>query len=272
MEKAFITRAPNPSELTLFGKYLGSYRDGSGNNREEDGSSRADSRQIERCFAELLDGTTTENKAFYDFVIESNESGSIAVRGASVKSKEVSKLLTYKKEADRKKLRAHLEISNSASKDWELCKEYGLTVDDFSEGKHAEKFGEVILERQRIERTTSEKSYIEASKQSKKLFITKDSVFISILYSKAEKNGERSWLVSSFSINLPKPDKWIARGKCIVGLDDEGEKLYEWYALGGSQFKYFPKISSRLHGTDLFQLPKPANEPLKAKANRLFGI
>lgn len=271
MEKAFITRAPTTSELNLFSKYLGSYRDGSGNNREADGGSRADSRQIERCFAELLDGTTTENKAFYDFVIESNESGSIAVRGASVKSKEIPKLLDYKKESERRRIRSHLEISNSSSKDWELCREYSLSEEDFREGRHPEKFGEVILKRQEIDRLTSEQAYISATKNSSKVFVSQHSVFISILYSPLVKE-ERSWLISSFSINLPKPQKWLSRGRCIVGLDEDGEKLYEWYALGGSQFKYYPKISSRLHGTELFQLPKPANEPLRAKANRLFGI
>jgi hypothetical protein len=271
MENAFITRSPKQSELDLFRKYLGSYRDGSGNNRETDGSSRADSRQIERCFAELLDGTTTENKAYYDFVIETNESGNIAVRGASIKSKEIPKLLNYRKDSERKRMRAHLEISNSSSKDWELCREYGLSVDDFRDGRHAEKFGEVILKRQENDRIASEKAYITATKNSSKSFISKDSVFISILYSPMERD-ERSWLVCSFSINLPKPKEWIARGKCVVGLDEDGEKVYEWYALAGSQFKYYPKIDTRLHGTDLFQLPKPANETLRAKANRLFGI
>jgi hypothetical protein len=271
MEKAFITRTPTANELNLFSKYLGSYRDGSGNNREVDGSSRADFRQIERCFAELLDGTTTENKSFYDFVIESNESGSIAVRGASIKSKEITNLLNFRQDSERKIMRTHLEISNSASKDWELCREYGLTDEHFRDGLHAEKFGEVILKRQQIERINSENAYINAARNSSKVFITKDSVFISILYSPMI-NNERSWLISSFSINLPDPHKWIARGRCVIGLDDCNEKLYEWYALGGSQFKYFPKISTRLHGTDLFVLPKPANEPLRAKANRLFDI
>ena len=75
MERAFLTRSPKPAELSLLKKFLGSYRDGSGNNREDDGTARADSRQIERCFSELLHGRTTENKSFYDFVVESNESG-----------------------------------------------------------------------------------------------------------------------------------------------------------------------------------------------------
>jgi hypothetical protein len=47
--------------------------------------------------------------------------------------------------------------------------------------------------------------------------------------------------------------------------------LYEWYALSGSQFKYYPKISNRMNGTDLFGLPRPALENLRAKASRLFS-
>lgn len=272
MERAFVTRAPTANELTLLSKFFGTFRDGSGNNRESDGSTRADSRQIERCFAELLHGRTTENKSFYDFVIESNESGSIAVRGASIKSKEIKRLRDFKEKAKRNSLRAHLEISNSSAKDWRLCTDSGLSHDDFRTGKRAEEFGEVILRRQVIEREASEQAYIAANNTAQRVFVPKDCVFISVLYSPAEK-GERSWLVSSFSVNLPTPKEWISRGSCVVGLDDDGDPLYEWYALSGSQFKYYPKISSRLHGTpSLFQLPKPAMEDLRAKADKLFSI
>ncbi len=58
--------------------------------------------------------------------------------------------------------------------------------------------------------------------------------------------------------------------RCLVGLDAEGGALYEWYGLSGSQFKYFPKLASRLHGTGLFTLPKPAVESLRAKAAKMF--
>jgi hypothetical protein len=73
MQRAFFTRSPTASELSLLKKFLACYRDGTGNHRELDGSSRADSRQIERCLAELLHGKTTENKSYYDFVLEFNE-------------------------------------------------------------------------------------------------------------------------------------------------------------------------------------------------------
>jgi hypothetical protein len=266
MERAFLTRAPKAAELTLLKKFLATYRDGTGGNRESDGSSRADSRQIERCFAELLHGRTTESKAFYDFVVESNESGGIAVRGASIKSKQMAKLQDYAKQ--KAAMRSYLELSNSSAKDWALCKDYGLTEADFAAHMHPDKFGEVILTRQQQERQTSELAYITG--QPSKTFFSKDCIFISVLYSPPVK-GERSWLVSTFPVQLPTPAVWFFAGKALVGKDADGVNLYEWYALSGSQFKYYPKLTSRLNGTELFEVPKPTVETLRAKASRLFG-
>ena len=261
-----MTRPPTAGELALLKKFLATYRDGTGGNRESDGSSRADSRQIERCFAELLHGRTTESKAFYDFVVESNESGGIAVRGASIKSKEAVKLRDYAKEVAT--MRSYLELSNSSAKNWALCKDYGLSDADFAARKHPEKFGEVILTRQQLERQASEHAYIAG--QGHKNFVSKDCVFISILYS-PEVKGERSWLISTFPMQLPEPSTWVFAGKALVGEDTDGARLYEWYARSGSQFKYYPKLNSRLNGTELFEVPKPTVETLRAKASRLFG-
>ena len=266
MERAFLTRSPTAAELALLAKFLGTYRDGTGGNRETDGSSRADSRQIERCFAELLHGRTTESKSFYDFVVESNESGGIAVRGASIKSKQTARLRDYGK--PKSILRSYLELSNASAKDWAPCRDYALSEADFAAHRHPDKFGEVILTRQRQEREASEHAYIAG--QANKTFVSKDCVFISVLYSPAVK-GERSWLVSTFPVQLPKPTIWIFAGKALVGKDADGAHLYEWYALSGSQFKYYPKLSSRLSGTERFAVPKPTVETLRAKAARLFG-
>jgi hypothetical protein len=266
MERVFLTRPPTAAELALLKKFLATYRDGTGGNRESDGSSRADSRQIERCFAELLHGRTTESKAYYDFVVESNESGGIAVRGASIKSKQTAKLRDYSKL--KATMRSYLELSNSSAKDWALCKEHGLTEANFAAHQHPEEFGKVVLARQQQERRSSEDTYIAG--QPNKTFVAKDCVFISVLYSPAVK-GERSWLVSTFPVQLPKPATWVFAGKALVGQDSNGEKIYEWYALSGSQFKYYPKLSSRLNGTELFEVPKPTVETLRAKASRLFG-
>lgn len=269
MQRAFFTRPPTTSELSLLRKFLACYRDGTGNHREQDGSSRADSRQIERCLAELLHGKTTENKSYYDFVLEFNEGGGIAVRGASIKSKEIKHLRKLSSAVGA--LRAHLEISNSSAKDWQSCFEQGLNEEDFRQHRHPEKFGSVILERQTKERVLSQKNYLGMLQGvSEKWFEEKECIFISILYSPPEK-GERAYLASTFPILLPKPASWTFDKSRLLGIDKDGGVLYEWYALSGSQFKYYPKLSDRLNGTDLFTLPRPALEDLRAKATRLFG-
>jgi len=269
MQRAFFTRSPNKSELGLLKKFLACYRDGSGNHREQDGSSRADSRQIERCLAELLHGKTTENKSYYDFVIEFNEGGGIAARGASIKSKEITNLRGYSNVST--KLRAHLEISNSSAKDWQSCIQLGLKEEDFRQHQHPDAFGSVILQRQENERLLSQKNYLNRiQSDGEKWFEESECVFISVLYSSTEK-GERAYLLSAFSIILPKPKEWRFEKSRLVGVDIDGNVLYEWYALSGSQFKYYPKISNRMNGTDLFFLPRPAYENLRAKAARLFG-
>ena len=167
-------------------------------------------------------------------------------------------------------MRAHLELSNSSAKDWDLCREYDLSEDDFRGHKKAKEFGKVILLRQTSERQISEQKYLQASGSTTKFFIPQDCVYISVLYSPPI-NKERSWLVSSFPVLLPKPAEWCFLGSRLIGKDSDGGTLYEWYALSGSQFKYYPKLSSRLHGTGLFKVPSPAPEPLRAKVSRLFG-
>lgn len=270
MSRAFLTRSPNPAELTLLKKYLASYRDGSGNLREPDGSSRAEFRQIERCFAELLHGTTTENKAFYDFVVQSNENGGIAVRGASIKSKEHENLNSY--DAQNATIRSYLELSNSSAKDWTMCRDRGLSDQIFREGNQAEEFGQAILDRQKIERQTSQVTYLNSIPGANKSFVERDCVYISLLYSPMVR-GERSYLVSSFHAVLPEPASWSFKGRRLVGKAADGSVLYEWYGLSGGQLKYYPKIADRLHGTELFTLAdyKPAIETLRAKVSRLFG-
>lgn len=268
MHRAFLTGAPKSGELTLLKKFIGTYRDGSGGNRESDGSTRADSRQLERCFAELLHGRTTENKAFYDFVVEFNEGGGIAVRGASIKSKEITSLREYPHQ--QMTMRAHLELSNSSARDWRLCEENGLTQAKFRAQESAEEFGRVILQRQQLERQASEASYLKKRSGNNISFVTDQCVYISILYS-PELHGERSWLVSTFNATLPSPASWSFSGSALIGLDQDGARLYEWYAMSGSQFKYYPKLADRLFGTELFTVPKPSVETLRAKTERLFG-
>ena len=146
----------------------------------------------------------------------------------------------------------------------------GLTVADFEAKKYPEAFGKLILQRQTMERLSSEKAYLE-ERGGNRTFAASDSVFILIMYSPSV-SSERSWLVASFSVHLPDPVEWVFRGKHLAGVDADGGTLYQWYGSSGSQFKYFPKLVDRLHGTDLFEVPRPAIQSLSARADHLFGV
>ena len=86
-----------------------------------------------------------------------------------------------------------------------------------------------------------------------------------------DKHYQRDYLISSYPIILPAPASWEFRSKALVGIDGQGGVLYEWYALSGSQFKYYPLITGRKFGSGLFQLLKPVQESLHQRAVRMFG-
>ena len=158
MSQPFLSADPSPDQMRALVKYLSTYRDGSGNIREDDPdkSTRADSRQIERCFAELFGVKPPESKSYYDFAVEINKDGGVVVSAASVKSKEIEKIRDFRDPKKKKTLRAYLEIANASAKDWKLCREMGLSEDNFRAHKFAAKFGVVILQRQADERAVAE--------------------------------------------------------------------------------------------------------------------
>jgi hypothetical protein len=255
-------------------KYLSTYRDGSGNIRETDPerSTRADSRQIERCFAELFGVKPPESKSYYDFAVEVNRDGGVVVSAASIKSKELDRLRDFRDPRLRRSLRAYLEISNANAKDWQACRDAGLGEDDFRSGRAASEFGAVILRRQREERAAADAKFARLRRNASARKVDEDaSVFISVMYSPMNTQHQRDYLVSSYPIKLPVPSRWAFRGRALVGFDSSEGVLYEWYALSGSQFKYYPLIIDRKYGSNLFQLLKPAQESLHQKSVRMFG-
>lgn len=274
MSQPFLSADPTPDQMRALVKYLSTYRDGSGSIREEDPerSTRADSRQIERCFAELFGVKPPESKSYYDFAVEVNKGGGVVVSAASVKSKEVASLRDFSDPKKRKRLRAYLEIANANAKDWKLCHGTGLSEDQFRQHKCPSEFGAAILKRQTAERAAAEAKIQKQRKHaSVRVVDATASVFLSVMYSPMDKNYQRDYLVSSYPIILPEPARWGFRGKALVGFDEGDEMLYEWYALSGSQFKYYPLIADRKYGSKLFQLLRPAQESLHQKSVRMFG-
>jgi hypothetical protein len=274
MSQPFLSANPTPDQMRALKKYLSTYRDGSGNIREDDPdkTTRADSRQIERCFAELFGVKPPETKSYYDFLVEINKDGGVVISAASVKSKEGANIRDFRIPKKRKDLRAYLEIANASAKDWKLCHDKGLSEDNFRDHKYPSEFGETILQRQVQERELAEAKVQKQRKNAAtRLVDATASVFLSVMYSPMDKELQRDYLVSSYSIILPEPARWEFRGKALVGFDNQNGVLYEWYALSGSQFKYYPLINDRKYGSTLFQLLKPAQQSLHQKAVSLFG-
>ena len=274
MPQPFLSADPTPDQMRALVKYLSTYRDGSGNLREDDPdkSTRADSRQIERCFAELFGVKPPESKSYYDFAVEINKTGGVVISAASVKSKQADNLRDFRDPKKRKTLRAYLEIANANAKDWKLCREMGLSEDHFRGHECPSQFGAAILQRQTDERATAEAKIQKQRKHAAQRVVDAEaSVFLSVMYSPMDKNHQRDYLVSSYPIILPEPARWEFRSKALVGFDEHDGVLYEWYALSGSQFKYYPLVSDRKYGSDLFQLLKPAQESLHQKSVRMFG-
>ena len=274
MSQPFLSADPSRDQMRALVKYLSTHRDGSGNIREDDPdkSTRADSRQIERCCAELFGVKPPESKSYYDFAVEINKDGGVVVSAASVKSKELEKIRAFRDLEKRKTLHAYLEIANASAKDWRLCREMGLSEDNFRAHKVAAQFGAAILQRQSDERAVAEGKIQKQRKNTTiRVVDANASVFLSVIYSPMDKDFQREYLVSSYPIILPKPARREFRGKALVGFDEHDGVLYEWYALSGSQFKYYPLIRSRKYGSNLFQLLKPAQESLHQKSVRMFG-
>ena len=274
MTQPFLSADPTADQLRALVKYLSTFRDGSGNIREDDPetSTRADSRQIERSLAELFGVKPPESKSYYDFAVEINKGGGVVISAASVKSKELERLRDFGDSKARKKLRAYLEIANASAKDWRLCQQMGLSEDHFRQHKHPAEFGEAILQRQSNERALAEAKIQQQRRHSAHRVVDqKASVFLSVMYSPMDKEHQRDYLVSSFPIVLPGPVSWEFRSKALVGLDQHACVIYEWYALSGSQFKYYPLVTDRRYGSRLFQLLKPAQESLHQRAVRMFG-
>ena len=230
MTQPFLNADPTPDQMRALVKYLSTYRDGSGNIREDDPdrSTRADSRQIERCFAELFGVKPPESKSYYDFAVEINKGGGVVISAASVKSKEAANLRDFRDPKKRQGLRAYLEIANASAKDWALCHTMGLTEDDFRTHKRPAEFGAAILQRQVNERAVAEANIQKQRKHAASRVVdSQASVFLSVMYSPMDKDYQRDYLVSSYPIVLPPPEHWEFRGKALVGLDEHGAMLYE---------------------------------------------
>ncbi|SFH88263.1 hypothetical protein SAMN05421753_103335 [Planctomicrobium piriforme] len=138
----FIHRHPEPSETARLQLAMSVFRDGSGQERERDGSTRAGWREVERIVAEVLGGSCRENKDIFDVLVPNHRDRDI-YHGISVKTKELSRrnaISVFGGEG-----RVFMELCNPSAKLWEALKRAGISEDSFATMTRAEEIGNSIL-------------------------------------------------------------------------------------------------------------------------------
>ena len=263
----FATRNATVDELELFRKMMSTFRDGSGVEREEDGSTRAGWRQIERCVSALVNGIGGEDKGIFD-VVAIDEIYKKTAYGFSVKSKQLSKNEFAKLASNGQ---TYMEIANSPAKFWaEIVTAHGCSEQDFRERKHAAKIGTTVIDT--VEKWHREGAVdFELQNPGVKMDLTR-SCYFCLSYSKASISDCRDYQIHIFRLEYPKKIKWKYKSSaCLTGyVTDRNQNeiaLVDWYGLSGGQLKYYPLTSNAIYSSPVFKLYRPvALEDLRARA------
>jgi hypothetical protein len=268
MGLAFATRNPTEGDTLALRLLLSCYRDGSGAEKEKDGSTRANWRQIERCIADLFDVETNENKNIFDLCAPDEKSASVYY-GFSVKSKQLT-LKNIKGLDDGE--RVYMEIANSPAKFWDALKNK-LKIDetDFTSQRRADEIGSTVLETVKSWHHEGKKNF-EKENPGTTLDL-ESSVYLCLSYSKIDDQGNRLYQVHAFSLDYPKGIEWkFTSSKCLTGFDPDEpeERIIDWYALSGGQLKYYPKGSQAVWKTKTFLLEAPPNVTPADKVRSYF--
>lgn len=260
----FVDRDPTSSEATILMLAMSTYRDGTGQERESDGSTRPGWRDFERVFAEVLSGKAPENKDVFDVVVhgdpESNEYYGISLKSKQLARKSAIGDLEYGG-------RVHMELANSPAKFWAALYQKGIREADYTAKSKATEIGETLLEVVDQWHREAKVKY-EKENPSHNLVLEK-SVYITVSYTKPDSDNNRYYQVHSFSLDLPRELKWeFISDRCLRAYDTrhEGEVVFDWYGLSGGQLKFYPKAIEGLYKTGQFTLMRPNNVSILDKA------
>jgi hypothetical protein len=265
---AFATRPASAEELKVFRLLLSIYRDGSGAERESDGTTRANWRQIERCVADLLGADTSEDKNIFD-VIAQDQGDPTLWHGYSVKSKQ----LAARKFANLNDgERVYMEIANSPAKFWDAIRvKHGLDESAFSAQSQPQELGDTV-----IETVESWHSQEKVAFQARTPGCTLDldtSNYFCLSYSQQSNPDDREYQVHIFPLSYPKGIHWeFTSARCLRGYDPDypGETLLDWYGVSGGQLKYYPKAKNARFSSPVFKLLTPPQKSAMEKAEMYF--
>lgn len=269
MALPFVTRPASPQEINRLRLFISTYRDGSGNQRDEaNGTTRADWRQLERCIAEFVGAVGGENKEIFDVLAQDNEIPNV-LYGLSVKSKQ---LPGRQFDSLSSNGRVYMEIANSPAKLFAALKvQHNLAENHFREQKHPKEIGETIL--QTIEHWHEEgKTLIEAHSPGRQLLLER-SCYFSISMTVPGRQVETRYQIHTFDLKYPRNLIWRYKSdKCLTGFDPRfpEEPLVDWYALSGGQLKYYPRATDARFASSVFTLETPPKLSIGDKAKAYF--
>jgi hypothetical protein len=271
MSLPFITRHPSADEAAHLRLALSIFGDGSGYQREPDGSSRAGPREIERAVATVLHGSCVENKAVFDVVAPGSRRDTDV--GISVKSKELPAKFFREFGPEQ---RVYMELCNSPAKLWEPLHAMGITEDAFRKGQKPQVIGDSVIQTVRSWWQSAADDHKNAL--GRKLDLDR-SVFLVLSCSPWDRHtSRRQYIAQSYPLAFPEGIVWrFAAGrqgafKCLKGFDPQfpGEVLFDWYGVSGGQLKYYPRSGTSLFATSIFELLGVPPETVNGKIARLF--
>ena len=253
----FATRNPTAAETKHIRALLSTFRDGSGNQREADGSTRASWREIERCLAEAVKGPGGEDKQIFDVIAPDDADPNIAY-GLSIKSKQLSRKAFLALPTIG---RVYMEVANSPAKFWaEVSEAQGHGEQEFGKMMHADSIGDTVLSLVRRWHLEGKQLY-EKTHPGKRLDL-EHSRYVCVSYSEEINPNERMWQIHSFPLDYVADIAWEYKSKrCLTGSDPAHpeEALFDWYGLSGGQLKYYPRASEAVFSSPTFKLLPPPN-------------
>ena len=264
----FFDRNPTPDEAAVLALMLSTFSDGTGTQREVDGSSRAGWKEIERVFSEFFTGQKhSEDKDVFDLIVEDwQNKGSFY--GASIKSKQ----LTGKKTPFHGNIdaRAYLEISNSPARMWaSITAKSRLLPSDFEARKFPQRMGDALI--------ATITDWKLARKRTFELINANSSVDLAKSYyitlSLSPYSGvARQIHIASFPMQFPDVKWRYASGRCLRADDPAfpGEPLLDWYPFSGGQLKYYPRFSTAHFSSEILTTQPAVEVSILKKASAYF--
>lgn len=255
MTLPFTTRNPSAVETEAIRLMLSSFRDGSGAERDPDGHTRPNWRQIERVFSELFTGEPPpESKSIFDLIAYSLDNP-INAYGISVKSKQLSCKNFDDLESGS---RVYMELANSPAKLFDVLNtDLGFTEANFRAYERPKEVGECVL------RTINKWHY-----EGKKLFEDENptkqldlhsSIYLCVTYRKQKNKEARKYQIHSFPLQFEKVGRWAYSGRALRGYDANypTQVIFDWYGLSGGQLKFYPRAVDALYSSPVFELETP---------------